>query len=341
MTSRTVILIALSTTKSAPLGLLRCVLLVGETWKLSLAGVALSDASADEPDKIYISRQGGASIYYYSDDENILWKEGARVQQHEEVAMRLVAERTDVPLPRVIPEDTAFFPSVGSLAMSRISGSQLNTRWDALDHGTKERVCNDIWSLVAKLRAILKPPELEHLFQCSADGTATSSDPLIEQLSESATLNLGASASDGNALEDQIRRNFAEMGQHIEVGEDGSMSLQKSELNNDTNVRLRVYQRYLYFNGRLHAGDLPFMLPHSTRSVFTHGDLCPRNILVNESLRITGIVDWEAAGWYPEYWEYINMWKPSGDTDWQEWMDRTAPVKWDRSGIDAARKVLF
>jgi hypothetical protein len=28
-----------------------------------------------------------------------------------------------------------------------------------------------------------------------------------------------------------------------------------------------------------------------------------RNILVQDG-RISGIVDWENAGWYPEYWEY-------------------------------------
>jgi aminoglycoside phosphotransferase (APT) family kinase protein len=37
--------------------------------------------------------------------------------------------------------------------------------------------------------------------------------------------------------------------------------------------------------------------------VFTHGDLNPRNILV-ENGKITGIVDWENAGWFPEYWEF-------------------------------------
>ncbi|KAE8309635.1 kinase-like domain-containing protein [Aspergillus transmontanensis] len=36
---------------------------------------------------------------------------------------------------------------------------------------------------------------------------------------------------------------------------------------------------------------------------FTHGDLNPRNILA-ENGKITGIVDWENAGWFPEYWEY-------------------------------------
>lgn len=38
--------------------------------------------------------------------------------------------------------------------------------------------------------------------------------------------------------------------------------------------------------------------------VFTHGDLNLRNILVDGNGKISGIVDWECAGWYPEYWEY-------------------------------------
>ncbi|GKZ23420.1 hypothetical protein AbraCBS73388_009787 [Aspergillus brasiliensis] len=42
-------------------------------------------------------------------------------------------------------------------------------------------------------------------------------------------------------------------------------------------------------------------IPHAI--YFTHGDLNPRNILV-ENGRISGIVDWENAGWFPEYWEY-------------------------------------
>ncbi|KAJ4391476.1 hypothetical protein N0V93_005093 [Gnomoniopsis smithogilvyi] len=48
------------------------------------------------------------------------------------------------------------------------------------------------------------------------------------------------------------------------------------------------------------------------RVFFTHADLNPRNIMVNEVVqengasgwRVSGIVDWETAGYYPEYWEY-------------------------------------
>ena len=44
-------------------------------------------------------------------------------------------------------------------------------------------------------------------------------------------------------------------------------------------------------------------IPNHDRIVLTHGDLVPRNILVKNG-RIVGIIDWEMAGFYPEYWEY-------------------------------------
>ncbi|KAF9556781.1 hypothetical protein CPC08DRAFT_641050 [Agrocybe pediades] len=46
--------------------------------------------------------------------------------------------------------------------------------------------------------------------------------------------------------------------------------------------------------------------PRNAAIQFAHGDLLPKNIIVNGST-ITGIIDWEAAGFYPEYWEYARM----------------------------------
>lgn len=40
------------------------------------------------------------------------------------------------------------------------------------------------------------------------------------------------------------------------------------------------------------------------RNVFTHGDLALHNVLVYDG-HVSGFIDWESAGWYPEYWEFM------------------------------------
>lgn len=58
------------------------------------------------------------------------------------------------------------------------------------------------------------------------------------------------------------------------------------------------------FSESLRLGILPNLVHRDDHQiVFTHADLNLRNIMVKDG-RISGIVDWENAGWYPEYWEY-------------------------------------
>lgn len=58
------------------------------------------------------------------------------------------------------------------------------------------------------------------------------------------------------------------------------------------------------FSESLRLGILPDLVHRDDHKiVFTHCDLNLRNILVKDG-RISGIVDWENAGWFPEYWEY-------------------------------------
>jgi aminoglycoside phosphotransferase (APT) family kinase protein len=76
------------------------------------------------------------------------------------------------------------------------------------------------------------------------------------------------------------------------------------------------FQDEMKFNEYL-TDDLPLdenarnMLSKSHRVkhdiVFTHGDLNLRNILVDRNRKISGIVDWECAGWYPEYRELTKV----------------------------------
>jgi len=218
--------------------------------------------------------------------------------------MRLIKKYTSTPVAEVIFSD--YYPQgknkpgEGSIKMTFLPGIQLNLIWQTLQNHNKERTCREIWAMIAQWRTIERPPELQHLYQCLADGSPATSDPLIRDLEDPPTPLLDEEA-----------------------------------------VRTRIYQRYLHFYGRRYENELPKMLPRSSKSVFTHGDIAPHNILVDETGHVIGILDWEMAGWYPDYWEYANIMKPTKEEDWQMWMDRTAPHRWDLSGLVAARRVLF
>lgn len=67
------------------------------------------------------------------------------------------------------------------------------------------------------------------------------------------------------------------------------------------------------------------MLRDDHSIVFTHGDLNMLNILVRDG-RIVALLDWESAGFYPEYWEYACArtavdWETSTLQDWCTFLD--------------------
>lgn len=56
--------------------------------------------------------------------------------------------------------------------------------------------------------------------------------------------------------------------------------------------------------------------------VFTHGDLSSLNIICRGD-EVVGIVDWETAGWFPSYWEYVSAWNVNPrNYFWQDEVDK-------------------
>ncbi|OAA62213.1 Protein kinase-like domain protein [Cordyceps fumosorosea ARSEF 2679] len=71
----------------------------------------------------------------------------------------------------------------------------------------------------------------------------------------------------------------------------------------------------------------------SHKFVFSHGDLAPRNIMVHDN-HIVALIDWEAAGWYPEYWEYVKFMHIAGrDTEWRRLVDVIFPENYDNESL--------
>ncbi|KIJ59287.1 hypothetical protein HYDPIDRAFT_118718 [Hydnomerulius pinastri MD-312] len=58
--------------------------------------------------------------------------------------------------------------------------------------------------------------------------------------------------------------------------------------------------------------------------VFTHGDLMPWNIMVHNG-HISGIIDWECAGWFPDYYEYTYMVKIDVPDSWWNKLVKSMP----------------
>ena len=54
----------------------------------------------------------------------------------------------------------------------------------------------------------------------------------------------------------------------------------------------------------------------SHRSVFTHGDLKAHNILVDENYCLSGFLDWESAGWCPDYWDFTTALRFGSNSWW-------------------------
>ncbi|OJJ80031.1 uncharacterized protein ASPGLDRAFT_898429 [Aspergillus glaucus CBS 516.65] len=120
---------------------------------------------------------------------------------------------------------------------------------------------------------IQKPPELQHHFLYLSDGSPCIQDPLV------AGCNCASPPHD--------------------------------PFLNDDAVRARIYECYYESNSRRYEKELPDMLPRSEVSVFSHADIGPYNIMFDEkALNITGLIDWERAGWYSDYWGYSNIMRP-------------------------------
>ena len=69
----------------------------------------------------------------------------------------------------------------------------------------------------------------------------------------------------------------------------------------------------MYHNEALNRGKGMARSPH--RIVFTHGDLQHHNLMIHQG-RITGLLDWESAGWYPEYWEFTTALRFAREDFW-------------------------
>lgn len=74
---------------------------------------------------------------------------------------------------------------------------------------------------------------------------------------------------------------------------------------------------------------------------FTHGDLSSLNILARGD-KVTGIVDWETAGWYPSYWEYTSAWNVNPQNEfWRNEINKFIDSMPEELAMDQLRLKYF
>lgn len=222
------------------------------------------------------------------------------VSENEGHALLLLAKYPSIPAPRLYAmyrEGNKVF-----LIMEFKQGTQLSTVWDGLSEQEKLDIIGQLRDIIAQVRQIPSPGgfsnlsggPLRHRFFLSTEPIPQINGPFQEE------------------------RDF-------------SMAMaMRSRKNWDSNG-------YKPWTSEFLERHLPTALAGHP-SVLTHDDLQRKNILVSRDVasaddgsldesggkwRVTAVLDWEDAGWYPSYWEYASafvdfVW----NDDWPEKFER-------------------
>ncbi|POR30952.1 Phosphotransferase enzyme family protein [Tolypocladium paradoxum] len=204
-------------------------------------------------------------------------------------AMRQIFPNNEVPVPEVFGwrkhGDQTF------IYMSLIRGPTLREAWPSLTEADKKAICGELRCIVAALRQI----------------TQGSSNRFIGSIN-------------GGTLQDCFFKLDYEQGPFwsMKSFNDWLFAAATRQRPDPDGVINGLYEDGLYRD----------LLPDTGNIYFTHGDLTLGNIIISGipgSQRIVGIIDWEQAGWYPEYWEYCKLLYGVEDShEWREdgWADK-------------------
>ncbi|RPD61714.1 kinase-like protein [Lentinus tigrinus ALCF2SS1-7] len=234
---------------------------------------------------------------------------------------RFVAERTSVPVPRILDVVEGHGPEpYGYILMTWIEGEPLRAWIAAHSQRTVEEM-----TAHAQLQEAMDSGNMEALE--AAMGEIRALPPPRLDMSE------------GRELADDLREAFRGLrslspcnpcaisglhGRPLSTARCGGPSM-LGPFSSQDDFKDTVFS--------LAGGAVAYRLPELRRLAapvrakmhrvcFTHGDLHDGNILVKDG-RLVGIIDWEHAGWYPEYWEatmmeYHMMGRPLNHQFWDD-----------------------
>lgn len=199
----------------------------------------------------------------------------------EAEATRYAAEHTSIPVPAVYDFWTGC-DGMGYLVMEYKRGESLQRKWRHLSDEQKKHVLHVTKDFIAQLRAIQQP------FPSGWIGSVFRQPFFDFGISGSTTYGPFRNECEYN---DWRISTFSQWGEnHAPTAE-----------------RLK---------------ELRGQMPNNHRITFTHGDIARYNLLVRvegpgtEDVVVTALLDWEQAGWRPEFWETHKFVNGAGAQDW-------------------------
>jgi aminoglycoside phosphotransferase len=214
-------------------------------------------------------------------DETTMLKVGVGVQMGEAEAMILVKNQTSVPVPQVF--NAYLIEDIGFILMEKIDGIQLGQSWPELPRTLKESFAQELRGYIQQWRQIKGS-----FFGTVDNGPCRES--VFQHPWENKVYHYGPFTS---------RKDF-------------NKGMVEALANSRPNQKLETEQDKLFAEELLMSG-----IDQEEVKVLTHGDLDQSNIMVRDG-KITGIIDWGAAGYSVPEREYYALRWPALDSDWRE-----------------------
>lgn len=163
------------------------------------------------------------------------------------------------------------------IIMEHLEGETLESLWPSLNSAERKAVCVQIREIMKKVRALPEPGYIGSVHRQPCQ------DGVFFIFERQDPMIHGPFASEEDMVEGMLRK----------MAED------------EPEQHITLLRKLLQTTLRGH------------KTVFTHGDLQPKNVMVRRKMK-TGdevesasgfevkIIDWEMSGWYPEFWEHCN-----------------------------------
>jgi hypothetical protein len=179
--------------------------------------------------------------------------------------------------------------------MSQIPGDDLEDVVSKLNDGQITSIVKELAGYLDQLRR-LEPP-------AAKDGSTGSTSAHAEGKEATTTTATIVATTTGTTTPPLIGGVGGLPGHDVRLGS-GSWGPFRSLA--DFHTYLRFGQSLEYWDDKPAVTAIHSKDDSAYKLKFTHADIALRNIRVKDG-KIAGIIDWEFAGWYPEYWEYTKM----------------------------------